>query len=155
MTPPQPISEVPGGTTSAAAFTAPTAAAPAAAAAAAAAPSTDTPTAGPEGGQNGAPCTEAVHPVVPAVATLAAGMPPLPPYLGYRGDLLSVLANVIFGRPDVAHLVSGMDGAVELLLAQVHSSKPYISTEGVGLSRDHFPCPHTHIGGRIISRTFP
>ena len=151
MTPPPPPADVPGGAGSTASAT-PTAA-PAAAAAGLAA--SDSPTGGPEGGRSSATCTEAVHPVVPAVAALAAGMPPLPPYLGYRGDLLSVLANVIFGRPDVAHLVSGMDGAVELLLAQVHSSKPYISTEGVGLSRDHFPCPHTHIGGRIISRTFP
>jgi hypothetical protein len=46
-------------------------------------------------------------------------MPVLPPYIGYRGDLLGVLANAMYERPPVAEAVAAVPGAVELLLAQV------------------------------------
>jgi hypothetical protein len=46
-------------------------------------------------------------------------LPVLPPYIGYRGDLLGVLANVMYDRPRVAEAVAAVPGAVELLLSQV------------------------------------
>eukprot|EP00983_Pelagomonas_calceolata_P073228 1152053-Pelagomonas_calceolata.AAC.2 len=44
--------------------------------------------------------------------------PVVPPYLGYRGDLLAVLANAICNRPAVAEEVALEAGAVELVLGQ-------------------------------------
>ncbi|EFJ48425.1 hypothetical protein VOLCADRAFT_60587 [Volvox carteri f. nagariensis] len=50
---------------------------------------------------------------------LAAGFPTRAAYMGYRGDLVSVLANGAFRRPlVVSELLSG--GGLELLLAQTH-----------------------------------
>ena len=56
-----------------------------------------------------------------------------PPYLGYRGDLLAVLANAMCNRPAVADAVALEAGAVELVLGQV----------GVGVLRGG--------GGRMVS----
>lgn len=57
-----------------------------------------------------------------AVATAAAasgGDAPLPPYMGYRGDLVSMLSNGAYRRPRVASALLA-SGGLELLLAQTH-----------------------------------
>lgn len=57
---------------------------------------------------------------VPEAAGLVQGpLPRAPPYIGYRGDVLSVLANVMFARPAVAERIAQLEGAVELVLSQV------------------------------------
>ena len=54
----------------------------------------------------------------------AQGMPVAAPYVGYRGDLLAVLANAMHERPSVAEAVAAQPGAVELILAQVGGPRP-------------------------------
>ncbi|GLC74061.1 hypothetical protein PLESTF_001455700 [Pleodorina starrii] len=54
-----------------------------------------------------------------ALQALAAGLPSGAPYVGYRGDLVSVLSNGAFRRRRVvSELLAG--GGLELLLAQTH-----------------------------------
>ncbi len=73
--------------------------------------------AGGDGGAVGRQCLAALPPAV-----LAAGAAPaLPPYQGYRGDVLCVLANALLGRPRVAGEVARTPSAVLLLLSQVRA----------------------------------
>ncbi|GAX78856.1 hypothetical protein CEUSTIGMA_g6294.t1 [Chlamydomonas eustigma] len=60
-----------------------------------------------------------IMPVIPVLDSLVKGLPRLSPYLGYRADILSVLSNCTYQRPNVArHIASSFPGSVELILAQ-------------------------------------
>lgn len=63
------------------------------------------------------------------LSDLVSLMPHSHPYMGYRGDLLALIANVVVGRPDVASKICSLPllpavpspsaiGSVELLLSQ-------------------------------------
>ncbi|GIL57752.1 hypothetical protein Vafri_12898 [Volvox africanus] len=72
------------------------------------------------GGATGPPPSD--RPVVELpieLKTLATGFPVKAPYMSYRGDLVSVLANGAFRRPRVVSAMLAW-GGLELLLAQTH-----------------------------------
>lgn len=79
-------------------------------------------------------------PPAPATATLAdvglacavdalwcTGMPLRPPYDGYRGDVLAVLANAMHNRSHVAEAIAAVPRASLLILSQVSSGQGSIS----------------------------
>lgn len=78
---------------------------------------------------------------------LCQDLPVKPPYHGYRGDILAVIANIMHDGPKAADEVAAVPGAIMLMLSQVGPAYVWLySCHSPCMHRQSNKIPHTALG---------